>query len=616
MESARPEGLARRVTLGLGTAALGLALATTTGTGASAAEASPAPSPTQESAGAETDAQDAAIAEAAAPEPAAEPEPTAEPEPAATTEPEPTIAPEPEPAPTTTATPDPSPASEPSPQASPKPRASAEPDPATTPAPAPAEAPAASSGTGPAAAPPAPALAPYDPTEAALMATGPAPLDPTRFSDVSGTLGAADYTAFAADIVWLGREGIAAGTPDDDGDVAFAPDATLTRGEFAAYLYRLAGSPADEVPAVSVFADAQPEDTEYAAQIAWVGARGIAAGFTEGGTREFHPDALLTRGTAALMLHRYAGLPAARHSDPYVDLEAGTTLDDAAAWLASRVAAIGWEGDEGREFRADEPLTKGAVAAMLHLAVEAGVTSTAPGDRMRLVTPVTVVVDGAATLNLRAGPSLEAEVVAWASQDDELETTGAVTGDGWVQVLDDDGPLWASLDYLARDTSVAPDLSTAGTTVAALSGVYANGAIPASALCALPWNGAALLECGAAADLERLDAAFHERFGIHVPVGSGYRDLAGQYAARASKGWLAATPGTSNHGWGEAIDLDESGLPGGYGGAAYTWLVSQAPAYGWHLPAWAGPGGAKPEPWHLEHVAGDAEQAAEDPAGA
>ncbi|WP_062517283.1 D-alanyl-D-alanine carboxypeptidase family protein [Demequina gelatinilytica] len=609
MEPARPEGLARRVTLGLGTAALGLALATTTGAPASAADASPGPSPTQESAGAATGVEDTAAEETA--EETAAPEPTTEPEQTAAPEPEPAATPKPTSQPTATGAPAPSPDAEPSPdaspQASPEPRASTAPDPAPTPDPAPAETPTAPSGTAPSVAASEPSLTPYDPTADVLMATGPAPLKPTRFSDVSGTLGAADYSAFAADIAWLGREGIATGAPDDAGEVAFDPDATLTRGEFAAYLYRLAGSPADGVPAVSVFTDAQAQDTEHAAEIAWVAAQGIASGSTEDGTREFHPDEPLTRGAAARMLHRFAGLPKGGHADPYVDVEAGTRLDDAAAWLASRVAAVGWDGAEGREFRADEPLTKGAVAAMLHRAVEAGVTFSGPGDGTRLVTPVTVVVDGADTLNLRAGPSLEAQVVSWASQDDELETTGAVTGDGWVQVLDDGDPLWASLDYLARDTSVAPDLATTGTTAATLSEVYANGEIPASALCALPWKGAVLLECGAAADLGRLDDAFHERFGIHVPVGSGYRDLAGQYAARASKGRLAATPGTSNHGWGEAIDLDESGLPGGYGGAAYAWLVSQAPAYGWHLPAWAGPGGAKPEPWHLEHLESAAE---------
>ncbi|WP_062388233.1 D-alanyl-D-alanine carboxypeptidase family protein [Demequina iriomotensis] len=565
---ARARGLARRIAGGAATLSLGAGLAVM-GAAPATAAASPEPEPTTASASAE-------------PTPAATPaEP--EPEPATTT------------APTTAATP----------RASAQPQEPAAPEAgASTSAPAAPEPAPASSPAGPSApsAPVAPVLTPYDPDSPALTATGPGPLPAVTFADVSDTLTDPTYSPFAADIAWLGRQGVAMGAAADDGELGFMPDAELTRGEFAAYLYRLAGSPADAVPAVSTFADAQPSDTPYSAEIAWAGFVGIDTGVREGAARLFRPEDPLTRGAMAVMLHRFAGAPTATRGAPYDDVSPGSRVDDAAAWLARTVAEFGWDGEDGREFRPDATITRGAVAAVLRLADRAGVAFAERTDGQRVVAPVTVTVDGADALNLRSAPSLDAEVASWASDGDELETTGAVTRSGWVEVAAGDGLAWASIDYLAVDATEAAIPAAVSGTAATLAGAYANGAIPATALCDLAWDAAALLECGAAGDLGRLDAAFHDRFGVHVPVTSAYRDLAGQVEARRTHGWLAAEPGTSNHGWGEAIDLDESALPGGFAGDAYAWLVSQGPAYGWQLPAWARPDGSKPEPWHLEHI--------------
>jgi D-alanyl-D-alanine carboxypeptidase len=67
-------------------------------------------------------------------------------------------------------------------------------------------------------------------------------------------------------------------------------------------------------------------------------------------------------------------------------------------------------------------------------------------------------------------------------------------------------------------------------------------------------------------------------------------------STKAAKGYLAARPGTSNHGWGLAADLGV----GGYASADYAWMRANAPAFGWDNPGWARPGGTKAEPWHWE----------------
>jgi LAS superfamily LD-carboxypeptidase LdcB len=79
-------------------------------------------------------------------------------------------------------------------------------------------------------------------------------------------------------------------------------------------------------------------------------------------------------------------------------------------------------------------------------------------------------------------------------------------------------------------------------------------------------------------------------------VTDSYRDYAHQVSTKAAKGYLAARPGTSNHGWGLAADVQV----GGYGSADYQWLLHNAPAYGWSNPGWARAGGSKHEPWHYE----------------
>nr|WP_195969139.1 M15 family metallopeptidase [Cellulomonas hominis] len=129
---------------------------------------------------------------------------------------------------------------------------------------------------------------------------------------------------------------------------------------------------------------------------------------------------------------------------------------------------------------------------------------------------------------------------------------------------------------------------------------YANGRIPSSALCGLDFAPGQELRCDAAEALEQLNVAFTQAFGTALVITDSYRSYSQQVACRAQKGSLCATPGTSNHGGGVAVDL---------GGNAYTfgtdqhdWMLAHAEEYGWTLPAWARSTGSKPEPWHWEYI--------------
>jgi LAS superfamily LD-carboxypeptidase LdcB len=57
-------------------------------------------------------------------------------------------------------------------------------------------------------------------------------------------------------------------------------------------------------------------------------------------------------------------------------------------------------------------------------------------------------------------------------------------------------------------------------------------------------------------------------------------------------------PGTSNHGWGLAVDL--CGGVNLFGTAQTVWMQLNAGHYGWVHPDWAQAGGRNPEPWHWE----------------
>ena len=134
-------------------------------------------------------------------------------------------------------------------------------------------------------------------------------------------------------------------------------------------------------------------------------------------------------------------------------------------------------------------------------------------------------------------------------------------------------------------------------------GGYSNGQIPASALCPVPTAPGLLLECHAAAAFDQMNSAFRAAVGQDIGITDGYRDYAGQVACRAEKGSLCAVPGTSNHGWAKAVDIGACcGVNSGTG-PAFDWLTANAGRFGWVHPAWARPGGSKPEPWHWEYGA-------------
>jgi zinc D-Ala-D-Ala carboxypeptidase len=116
---------------------------------------------------------------------------------------------------------------------------------------------------------------------------------------------------------------------------------------------------------------------------------------------------------------------------------------------------------------------------------------------------------------------------------------------------------------------------------------YGNGRVPSSALQQVGATGHRLWE-PAAEQLTRLiqDA---RRAGVDIGITDSYRSYEAQVdVARRkglySQGGLAAVPGTSDHGWGMAVDLDLDAQ-------AQAWMRTHAAGYGFHEDT-------PREPWH------------------
>jgi mono/diheme cytochrome c family protein len=99
-------------------------------------------------------------------------------------------------------------------------------------------------------------------------------------------------------VSWLYANEVTTGTTA----TTFSPDDELTRGQLAALLHRLAGSPA---AAASAFSDVTASWQITA--VGWLVANGITTGTS---STTFSPADPATRGQVATMLHRYKGEPA------------------------------------------------------------------------------------------------------------------------------------------------------------------------------------------------------------------------------------------------------------------------------------------------------------------
>lgn len=145
-----------------------------------------------------------------------------------------------------------------------------------------------------------------------------------------------------------------------------------------------------------------------------------------------------------------------------------------------------------------------------------------------------------------------------------------------------------------------------------------NGRLPASMLKLVSSHGnydclIVITDGAADAWLELVAAA--QADGVDIEGGWCYRTYAEQLSLWNSRNCgipgncdgspypPTARPGTSNHGWGLAVDVWntwDSILS--CNDSEFAWMQQNAPGFGWIHPSWASCGRSSQEPWHWEFV--------------
>ncbi|MEM7141030.1 MAG: S-layer homology domain-containing protein [Actinomycetota bacterium] len=254
------------------------------------------------------------------------------------------------------------------------------------------------------------------------LALGAAAL--TAAPPASGHAGFGDVgaSAFYTEAVqWMVDNEITTGTAPG----CFSPDDIVTRGQAAAFMWRMEGEPA--APAHS-FTDITAAYQQAA--VSWMAANEITTGTTPS---TYSPDDFLTRGQLAALLWRLAGNPAAP-AHAFSDVHAGWQ-QGAVSWMAANAITT---GTTPSTFAPDDFVTRGQLAAFFY--------------RYQDEPPVTV--DDATPLC--GGPA-----------DDEFD-------DGPVDLLADGASEWQVLNGATADV-IDIDSSAAGSLVIVPRDFHNNG---------------------------------------------------------------------------------------------------------------------------------------------
>lgn len=181
---------------------------------------------------------------------------------------------------------------------------------------------------------------------------------------LSGTFVDDDTSVHESAIEAMFAAGITVGCNPPTSD-RFCPDASVTRGQMAAFLHRAL----PDVPTVGAPGDFVDDDASlFRADIAWLAATGITLGCNPPDNTRFCPDAVVTRGQMAAFLTRALGLTE-RSVEGFVD-------DDESVFEADieRIAAagitLGCNPPANDRFCPGEPVTRAQMSSFLVRALD------------------------------------------------------------------------------------------------------------------------------------------------------------------------------------------------------------------------------------------------------
>ncbi|WP_138444658.1 S-layer homology domain-containing protein [Sinomonas susongensis] len=197
----------------------------------------------------------------------------------------------------------------------------------------------------------------------ALAVPATTPTSSGSFADVpSGS-------QFSTEIQWLADQGISTGWIMPDGTRQYRPLLPVARDAMAAFMYRLAGSPAFTPPADSPFTDITPS-AQFYKEITWLDAQGISTGWQmPDGTRQYRPLEPVGRDAMAAFMYRLDASPAFTPpaDSPFADITPGTQFYKEITWLATNGISTGWtEADGSKTYRPLDAVARDAMAAFMY----------------------------------------------------------------------------------------------------------------------------------------------------------------------------------------------------------------------------------------------------------
>lgn len=186
--------------------------------------------------------------------------------------------------------------------------------------------------------------------------------DKEAFADVN------EGTSHAQDIWWLSAKGISTGYPDG----TFKGQDTVVRQDMAAFLYRLAGSPAytpsqaDKKQFIDV-----TEKTSHAREVWWMASIGLTQGYGDG---TFRPQNAVTRADMAVFMRRFYNVfsqhdqfrnwtPSSKAKQRFLDVSSATNKCEDIWWLGATGISLGFA--DGR-FDPTGAVVRQDMAAFLH----------------------------------------------------------------------------------------------------------------------------------------------------------------------------------------------------------------------------------------------------------
>lgn len=163
-----------------------------------------------------------------------------------------------------------------------------------------------------------------------LFSSGPRGTGIAGFLDVNGA------AFYAGGLQWAVGNGIVNGfTP-----TTFEPNRTMTRSQFAAILWRAAGSP---TPSRQANFDDVPRGSYFDTAVSWMVEQGITTGTS---SSRFSPNDTLTRGQVATFIWRYRGRPSRPGGPSFADVPAGAYYAPAVRWMADEGITLGTSPSE------------------------------------------------------------------------------------------------------------------------------------------------------------------------------------------------------------------------------------------------------------------------------